>query len=105
LIKHEILIFVNYFVIIKPGILYRYSDGPWAGRPGFTSWQGQENFLFSTAFRLAHSLLFNEYQRLFAGVIAVGGVKLTTHLHLMLRSRMVEPYFYSPTSLHGVVFN
>jgi hypothetical protein len=27
------------------------------------------------------------------------------HLHLVLRSRMVEPYLYSPVCLHGVVVN
>jgi hypothetical protein len=28
---------------------------------------------------------------------------LTTQLHLMPRSRMVEPYLHSPTCLHGIV--
>jgi hypothetical protein len=31
------------------------------------------------------------------------GVKLTTHLHLVPRSRMVELYLHSPICLHGVV--
>jgi hypothetical protein len=30
-------------------------------------------------------------------------VKLTTHLRLVLRSRMVELYLHSPTLLHGMV--
>jgi hypothetical protein len=29
----------------------------------------------------------------------------TTHIHLVLRSRMVELYFHSHTRLHDVVFN
>jgi hypothetical protein len=33
------------------------------------------------------------------------GVKLTTHLHLVLKSRMVELYLHSPTRLHGAVLN
>jgi hypothetical protein len=34
-----------------------------------------------------------------------GDVNLTTHLHLVLRSRQVELYLYSLIRLHGVVFN
>jgi hypothetical protein len=34
-------------------LLSWYSDGLQAGWPGFKSWQGQEIFLYSTAFRLA----------------------------------------------------
>jgi hypothetical protein len=33
------------------------------------------------------------------------GVKLTTHLHLVPRSIMVELYFHSHIRLHGVVLN
>jgi hypothetical protein len=40
-----------------------------------------------------------------AGVKAAGGVKLTTHLHLVLRLRMVELYLHSAISLHGLVLN
>jgi hypothetical protein len=32
-------------------------------------------------------------------------VKLTTHLHLVLRSRMIELYDHSPICLHGIVLN
>jgi hypothetical protein len=32
-------------------------------------------------------------------------MKLTTHLHLEERIRMVEQYLYSPTRLHGVLLN
>jgi hypothetical protein len=31
--------------------------------------------------------------------------KLTTHLHLVLRSRKVELYLHSPKCLHGIVLN
>jgi hypothetical protein len=33
------------------------------------------------------------------------GGKLTTHFHLVPRSRMVELYLHFPTTLHGVVLN
>jgi hypothetical protein len=32
-----------------------------------------------------------------------GSVKLTTHLHLLPRSRKVELYLHSPIRLHGIV--
>jgi hypothetical protein len=32
------------------------------------------------------------------------GVKLTTHLHPVPRSRMVDIYFHSPIYIHGVLF-
>jgi hypothetical protein len=33
------------------------------------------------------------------------GVKLTTHLYLVPRSRMLELYLHSPICLHGIVLN
>jgi hypothetical protein len=33
------------------------------------------------------------------------GMKLTTHLQLVPRSRIRDLYIYSPMGLHGVVFN
>jgi hypothetical protein len=33
------------------------------------------------------------------------GEKLTTHLHVVPRSRMVELYHHSPICLHGLVLN
>jgi hypothetical protein len=33
------------------------------------------------------------------------GVKLTTHLHLVPRSRMMQLYLYSPVRLHDMVLN
>jgi hypothetical protein len=38
------------------------------------------------------------------GIVA-GGAKLTIHLHLVPRSRIVELYLHYPTCLHGVVLN
>jgi hypothetical protein len=35
----------------------------------------------------------------------VRGIKLTTQLHPVLRSRIVELYLNSPIRLHGVVLN
>jgi hypothetical protein len=40
-----------------------------------------------------------------SGGKAVRSVKLTTDLHQVARSGMVELYLYSPTRLHGVVLN
>jgi hypothetical protein len=33
------------------------------------------------------------------------GLKLTTHLHLVPKSRIVELYLHSSISLHGIVLN
>jgi hypothetical protein len=33
------------------------------------------------------------------------GFKLTTYLHLVPRSRMVELYFHFPIRLHGMMLN
>jgi hypothetical protein len=46
------------------------------------------------------SLLSNGYRGL-----SPRGVKLTTHLHLVPKSRMVELYLHSPICLHGIVVN
>jgi hypothetical protein len=51
------------------------------------------------------SLLYNVYLGPFQGGLSGRGMKLTTHLRLTPRSRMVELYFHSPTRLHGVVLN
>jgi hypothetical protein len=50
-------------------------------------------------------LLSSGYRRLFPWGYSAWGVKLTTHLHLVPRSRMVELYLHSPIRLHGVVIN
>jgi hypothetical protein len=41
----------------------------------------------------------------FQGTKAAQGVKLTTYLCLVPRSRMVELYIHFPIRLHGVVLN
>jgi hypothetical protein len=51
------------------------------------------------------SLLPNGYQGRFPRRQSGNGVNLTTHLHLVPRSRMVEPNLYSPICLHGIVLN
>jgi hypothetical protein len=79
-----------------------------AGWLGFNSRQGQEIFFYSTASRLAQDptqLLIQWVPGLFPRGWSRQGVKLTTHLHLVLRSRMVELYLQSPIHLHGVVLN
>jgi hypothetical protein len=39
------------------------------------------------------------------GVLSGWGVKLNTHVHLVLRSGMEELCLYSPISFHGVMVN
>jgi hypothetical protein len=46
------------------------------------------------------SLLSNGYQDLFTWEQSGRGMKLTTHLHLVPRSRMEELYLHSPIRLH-----
>jgi hypothetical protein len=41
--------------------------------------------------------------RLFPREQSSGGVKLITHLHLMLRTRMVDQYLKTPPCLNGVI--
>jgi hypothetical protein len=41
----------------------------------------------------------------FLGDKAAVGMKLTTHLHLVVRLRMTEIYLHSPLRFHGVVLN
>jgi hypothetical protein len=72
------------------------NDGLWAGRPGFES-RRDKNLLFSTLSR--PSLGPTSYQTgtgAPSSRIKGSGVKLTTHLHLVPRPRMVKLYFHSP---------
>jgi hypothetical protein len=73
----------------------------------FDSRQGQESFLSSIVYRPALWPTKPPSYPMgtggsFPGSKAAGGVKLTTHLHLV---PMVELYLQSPIRLHGVVFN
>jgi hypothetical protein len=52
-----------------------------------------------------HSLQSSGYLGLLPRGHSGPEVKLTTHLHLVPRSRMVELHLSSPTHLHGLVFN
>jgi hypothetical protein len=62
----------------------------------------REFFLHSVQTLLWDSPIFpyNGYWGLFPR-----GVKLTTHLHLVLRLKMMELYLHSPVRLQGVVLN
>jgi hypothetical protein len=51
------------------------------------------------------NLLSNGYQGLFSQEYSGGDVKLTTHLHLVLRSGKVELYLHSAMYLYGIVLN
>jgi hypothetical protein len=67
---------------------------------GFDSQQGQEIFPFSTVSKIsswAHPASYT--------MGSSQGVKVTTHFHLVPRSKMVELYLHSPIHLHGVVLN
>jgi hypothetical protein len=64
-------------------------------------------FLFSTASRSALRPTQPYIQWVLEanspGVKWDKGLKLTTHLHVMPRSRMVKLYLHSPICLHGIV--
>jgi hypothetical protein len=64
------------------------------------------DFLYSTAFTGsgAHSTSYLMSTGLFGGKVA-RGVYLIIHLHLVKRSRMVEPQLLSSLRLHGVMLN
>jgi hypothetical protein len=74
----------------RTGIAQWYSDWLWAGRSddrGFESRSGLGIFLFSTASRPVlgptQSLIHRVPGAFSRGGKAAGGVKLTTHLHLV----------------------
>jgi hypothetical protein len=78
-----------------------------AGRPGFDSRQGTI-FIFSTASKQTLGPIQSHIQWVrWAHPQGYSGrsVKLTTHLHLVPRSRMVELYLHSYVRLHGIVLN
>jgi hypothetical protein len=75
-------------------LLSRYSDGLPAGQSGFVSRQGQE-FSFLHNVWGPPSLLPYGYLGLFPREQSGRGVKLTTHLQLVPRSRMVELYLHT----------
>jgi hypothetical protein len=80
-----------------------YSDWLRAGWPGFDSRQRQESFLYSTASKLTLGPTQLHIQWV-PGFLSPG-VKLTTHLHLLPRSRIVELYLHSAIRFDGVVLN
>jgi hypothetical protein len=51
------------------------------------------------------SLLSNWYRELFPPGGKRRGMKLTTHLHLVPRSRIAELYLHCPIRLHGLMLN
>jgi hypothetical protein len=83
----------------------------WGSIPGkgrFDSWQGREIFLFSLTSRLALQPIQPPVKWVLVAVSPVvkqQGCEMTTHLHLVLRLRMVELYLHSPIHLHGMVLN
>jgi hypothetical protein len=83
--------------------LSSYSNGLQAGWLEFDPWQVQGIFLYSTASKMALWRTQPSTQWLLGALYL--GVKLTGHLHPVLRSRMVELYLHSPIHLHGMVLN
>jgi hypothetical protein len=55
---------------------------------GLSPGRGWDFFLFAIAYRFPPSLLSSGYQGLFPGGKVAWGVKLTTHLHIVPRSRL-----------------
>jgi hypothetical protein len=60
-------------------------------------------------FKVLVQARFFSSPKLVQGALSLGkshwGVKLTAHLHLMPRSRMVVLYLHSPIHLHGIMLN
>jgi hypothetical protein len=78
-----------------------------AGRPGFNSRQ-YKIFLFTASkptLKPTHPMgIWGSIPREGGGQSG-RGVKLTTHLHLVLRSRKMELYLYSLICVHGIVLH
>jgi hypothetical protein len=77
---------------------------PMTEKSGLYIRQGQDIYLFSTTSRPA----LGPNQPPGAVSLEVkggGGVKLTSHFHLVPRLRNVELYLHSPKRLHDVVLN
>jgi hypothetical protein len=77
---HTIIMIISLLLLLRS----RYSDGVRAGRPGF-DFRQCKIFLFSTASRLALGSTQSPTQWV-PGTLPPR-VKLTTHLHLVARSR------------------
>jgi hypothetical protein len=80
----------------------------WVGGVGARSPPGARNFSLLSNVHTgsgAHPAFYT----MDTGIVSLGwsgrGVKWTTHLHILLMLRMLEPYFYFPITLHGVVLN
>jgi hypothetical protein len=75
-----------------------YSDGLHAGELVFDSLQGQKIFVYFT--------VSGPPPQWVPGAVSWGkigrGVKLTTHLHPVPKSRMVDLYLHSPICLNGM---
>jgi hypothetical protein len=90
------------------GHLNRYNDGLRAERPWFDSRQGKYIFLFFTASSTVLGPIKPPIQWIPKAIsqgVKRPGMKLTTHLRLMPRSRMAELYLHSPICLHGILLN
>jgi hypothetical protein len=78
-----------------------------------TGWKAFVRFYAVQALSLPHSvhaefealsaLISNGYRELFSLGYSYRGVKFTTHLYLVPRSRQVELYLHSPICLHGIM--
>jgi hypothetical protein len=73
---------------------------PFTAEPRFFSSPQRADRLWSPS-----RLSSNEHRRRFLWRSSGRGVKLTTHLQLISKSRMVELYLHSPIRLHGVLLN
>jgi hypothetical protein len=102
-IIYSILFSLLPFILRDPGYLSRYSDEV-DGR----GWiPGRYQKIFFTLQRPDWlwgplSLLSNGYRWFFPRGKSSRGMKLTTHLHLVPRSKMVELYISSPVRVHGM---
>jgi hypothetical protein len=89
---------INYLTNKLVDLVSRYSNGLWAGRPGFDSLQRKDFSLLQSAQAGsgAHPAFYSMDNKgyLPGSKAAVQGVK--TNFHLFPRSRMVKPYLHLP---------
>jgi hypothetical protein len=105
----EVGVEVNTYVLMS--FHQNYSDWLWAGWPRGQSLSPGKGKIFSSPHHLdwfwgPPSLLSNGYWGFFFQEQSSWGIKLTTHLQLVQRSKLyMDLYIHSPICLYGVVLS
>jgi hypothetical protein len=98
-VVYSLQVFFHFFLCVSYLSYACYM--PWSSHPSsFDRSDKSTNYEVFSAF--CHFLLFRSKYSLEQ---MAGGMKLTPHLHLVPRSRMLELYFHSLICLHGIVLN